>query len=200
MESIENTAMNCKLKDQSKMVLEAENTATNRNIKNPAAANMFVKNMAMGKSYDENIAADEGDNTYGVFIPGDVVEAFNAVFLEESVCRHWVIGQIHRGKFSCPECGARVPDNLIRSFWDAKRIECDNCGKWFTALTGTFLSGCHLNFQQIVLLYYLIGLNVPDKEIARIISISPCSVRLWRLTIKELEKIVRPVEAERSEG
>lgn len=175
---IENTAITKKIKDHAPDALESENTATVNNAERVMEA-IPTDSMPMREI-----------NTHGIFLPGDVVGAFNAEYLVESFCRYWVIEHLHpRKMFSCPECGTAVPENLVRSFWEAKRIECGQCGKWFTALTGTFLSGCHMNFQEIVLFALLIGLGVQDKEVARIMKISVESVRLWRLKFKELEKI-----------
>ena len=134
----------------------------------------------------KNTAIKEANRRAATFTPADVAKAFNAEFLVESFCRYWVIEKLHQPKkFLCPECGAAVPENLLRSFWEAKRIECDKCGKWFTALTGTFLSGCHFDFREIVLFVLLIGLGVQDKEIARIMTISAENVRLWRIKFNE---------------
>jgi transposase-like protein len=77
----------------------------------------------------------------------------------------------------------------LQSFWENKRIKCDRCGKYFTALTNTFLSGCHFDFREIVLLAFLLALGVSDNQIATTLKISDESVRLWRLKFKELEKI-----------
>lgn len=136
-----------------------------------------------------NIADVPTNKTSETFIPMDIVKDFNAEFLVESFCRYWVIEQLHPNKkFTCPECGTPIAENLMRSFWENKRMQCDACGKWFTALTNTFLSGCHLDFPHIVLFSLLIGLGVEDKEIARIIKITTESVRLWKIKFKELEK------------
>lgn len=135
----------------------------------------------------KNITEIKDAKILGILNPSQVIKAFTAEFLVEAFCRYWVIEQLHPAKnFKCPECGARIPDNLLRSFWENKRIEC-KCGKWFTALTGTFISGCHMDFREIVFFMLLLGLGVQDKEIARMLKISTESVRLWKLKFKELE-------------
>jgi transposase-like protein len=77
----------------------------------------------------------------------------------------------------------------MHSFWDCKRIKCGRCGKYFTALTGTFLSGCHFNFREIVLLALLLALGVVDKQIAAILKISSENVRLWRHHFGDLGQV-----------
>lgn len=125
----------------------------------------------------------------GIFTLGDVRNAFDADFLDIDKCRVWIMERLHGNQALCPECCNRINDDQATKFWRGDRVKCPQCEKYFTALTGTFLSGCHFNFRQIFLLYYLIALKFPDKEIARIIKITPESVRLWRLKVKELDKI-----------
>jgi len=137
----------------------------------------------------EKIAIDDNLKPYGVFTPADIFSAINADFLGERQCRQFVLESLHSDRAKCPECGSDIAPNLVQSFWEVRRIECGKCGKWFNALTGTFLSGCHFNFQEIVLFAMLISFEVPDKEIARIMRISFESIRLWKLKFKELEKI-----------
>jgi hypothetical protein len=109
---------------------------------------------------DKKIAIEQTNQRVGIFVVGDVLGVFAVEFLAEVFCRYWVIGKLHPDdQMRCPECGANVPDNLLRSFWDAKRIKCDHCGKYFTALTGTFLSGCHFDFREIVLLAFMLALG-----------------------------------------
>lgn len=125
----------------------------------------------------------------GSFIPVDVLAAFDAEFLVEAFCRYWVIRKLYPDdQMRCPGCGSNIPEGLLRSFWDNKRLKCDRCGKYFTALTDTFLSGCHFNFGEIVLLAFMISLGVSDKQIAKTLKISAENVRLWRHRFEAIEK------------
>jgi transposase-like protein len=128
----------------------------------------------------ENITINRQQNIRGMFVPGDVLAAFNAEFLDEMWCRAWVLERLHRESPRCPACEEEIPDRLMQSFCEVKRIRCDRCEKYFTALTGTFLSGCHFSFREIVLLAWLLALKVADKQIAETLKISVESVRLWR--------------------
>lgn len=123
----------------------------------------------------------------GRFKTGDVLDAFDADFLDEERCRSWVMNKLHPDGGHCPRCGADIPDRQMRGFWSCKRMKCGRCGKFFTALTGTFLSGCHLKFREIVLLALLLALEVPDKQIASILHMSAENVRLWRIKFKAME-------------
>jgi transposase-like protein len=135
----------------------------------------------------ENTAINTIQSMRGVFVPVDVLAAFNADFLDEKWCKAWVMERLHGDQPwmgydppFCPGCHLPVSDRMMQSFWECKRIRCGGCEKYFTALTGTFLSGCHFTFQQIVLLALLLALGIADKQIASTLNISSENVRLWR--------------------
>ncbi len=115
--------------------------------------------------------------THYFFTPSDVREEFTAKFLNESFCREWILRRLHPQGAICPRCELAVDE---QRFWSAKKMKCGNCKKWFTALTGTFLSGCQFNFSEIILLAIFLSLQVPDKKIAKVLDISSENVRLWR--------------------
>jgi len=138
---------------------------------------------------DEKIALDESEKLYGMFTPADVFSAFDADFLDDEKCRQWIIDKLHPGNKKCPECGEEILKSLLQSFWEGKRIRCWHCGKYFTALTGTFLSGCHFDFREIFLLADRLAMGEPDKQIAMKVKASAESVRLWRLRFRVLEKV-----------
>lgn len=123
---------------------------------------------------------------YKTFSPGEAISAFSADFLSEHVCRMWVLNKLHdTDPPRCPRCGEPVADNLLRSFWENRRVRCVNCRKMFTALTGTFLSGCHMTFREIFLLVVLLSFDLAGRHIAQIMKMSPENVRLWRLKLNQ---------------
>ncbi len=120
----------------------------------------------------------------GLFSIAEVLAVFSAEFMGEHVCRLWVLSKLHRDhQPCCPGCGEPVAAHLLHSFWNNGRVRCSKCRKYFTALTGTFLSGCHLGFREVMLLALLLALDVPDKQIASTIKMSAENVRLWRLKL-----------------
>lgn len=137
--------------------------------------------------YTENTAIKNKQHLGGVFVPGDVLKAFDVNVLNNETCKMWITEKLHHNEARCPRCGASLPERQMHSFLDYKRIKCDKCGKYFTALTGTFLSGCHFSFREIVLLAFLLALRVPDKQIAATLKISAENVRLWKEKFKSLE-------------
>lgn len=127
-----------------------------------------------------------------VFIPSDVAGAFHADYLDEAICRRWILTTIHgTGPIACPECRAPLTDIALQRFWEGRRICCRACGKYFTALTRTFLAGCHMNFREVILLAVFLHFDIPAREIARILRINPETVRLWEIKFNALKRIKR---------
>ncbi|HSW38051.1 MAG TPA: hypothetical protein VLL97_01000 [Acidobacteriota bacterium] len=123
----------------------------------------------------------------GMFAPTDVLAVFNVNFLDYDFSRIWILKRLHPSGAHCPGCGAAVPENKLQRFWSNRRISCRACGKYFTALTGTFIAGCQLDFRGLVLLALLLALGVHDKQIAAIVGMSAENVRLWRRKFMAIE-------------
>ena len=121
------------------------------------------------------------------FTAADVVRVFNANFLDYEFSRLWVLKTLHPDGGRCPGCGEIVPEKSRGVFWRCGRVKCRHCGKYFTGLTGTFLSGCQQDFRTIILLAVLIGLGVPSGQISSIVRMSEDSIRIWRRKFMALE-------------
>jgi len=124
----------------------------------------------------------------GSFGPGDVAQVFCADFFNSDTCREWVINRLHPHGEYCPDCGAHVPEKFIIRFRSGDRLRC-SCGKFFTALTNTFLSGCQLDTREVILLAILLFLGVGDKKIAEFLRMSTANVRLWRQKFEALDTL-----------
>ncbi len=122
------------------------------------------------------------------FMPADVLREFRAEILDEPWCRLWILKRLHGDLPRCPGCAVSIPEKSLQRFWMGARVRCDACGKFFTALTDTFLSGCHLSFQEVVMLAFMLSIEVPDKRIAELIEISAEAVRIWRHKFEAIEK------------
>lgn len=124
------------------------------------------------------------------FLPADAAAAFRADFLEEEASRRWILAMIHvAGPITCPDCRAPLTEIALQRFWKGGRICCRACGKYFTALTGTFLAGCHMDFREILLLALFLHFNISAREIARVLKISAETVRLWEIKFQALKRI-----------
>jgi len=124
----------------------------------------------------------------GVFTPGEILKVFNANFLDYEFARLWILKRLHPHGAHCPGCGAAVPAKKLRRFWANGRIRCGECGKYYTALTGTFISGCQIDFRGLMLLSVLIALGVHDGQIAAIVGMGHENVRLWRLRFEKVKQ------------
>jgi transposase-like protein len=115
----------------------------------------------------------------------EAFEALNADFFDEARCREWILKKLHPGGAFCPVCQRSINDGRRRyHFWNGDRLNCEHCGKYFTALTGQIFSGTHLDFNRLFLLAVLTGAGIKDKIIANKLKLSPESIRLWRIKFK----------------
>jgi transposase-like protein len=136
------------------------------------------------------IANNKDDRFLSAVSIPQIYAAFGAGFLDEEMCRLWVLSSLHENtSVGCPECGSVLIGTGKKNFWDGKRIRCHHCGKFFTALTGTFLSGCHLGYRTIVLLAVFLSVGMKHDEIARKLGISSEAVRLWNLKFQAIDKL-----------
>ena len=108
--------------------------------------------------------------------------ALNAEFMNEVKCREWILNKLHPTGAHCPGCGQVLDDaGRLKNFYNGDRLACRICRKYFTALTGTFFSGAHLDFKGLFLLTALSGCGVPDKIIAEKLDITLQCARSWRI-------------------
>ena len=144
----------------------------------------------------ENTASYAKRTAAGNFDLHDVAMSFSADFLDEDTCRRWILGIIYHEKdFSCPQCSAPLTGKGLLRFRAAQRVRCHACGKFFTALTGTFLQGCHLTFRQIILLAVFLYFGIRHEAIANKVGISEETVRLWQKKFQAIKQI-RDIENE----
>ena len=124
-----------------------------------------------------------------IFDINDVLHDFQANFLNEVVCREWVLKRLHPTGAYCPGCGVAIPEKSLQRFWMSERVKCCQCNKFFTALTGTFLSGCQLDYREVILLAILLSTDMSDKTIAEILNMSAANVRIWRNKFEIMGKL-----------
>jgi transposase-like protein len=148
-------------------------------------ANIEMVHNVPGVTSIENIS-EYDVHGHGVFTPQDVLNIFNVNFMDYDFARLWVLKRLHPNGANCPACSEPIPENKLYRFWSNQRISCRICGKYFTALTGTFIAGCQMDFRGIILLSFLLSLGIHDQVIAKTIDISKENVRLWRLRFKAI--------------
>ena len=119
----------------------------------------------------------------------DVMAAPVAGFFNEVACREWILKRLHLSAERCPGCGEKIPEKALPRFYEAERVKCSSCGKFFTALTGTFLSGCQLTFAEVIALAMFLSPDITDRKIAEVLSMSQANVRIWRSRFEAMEKL-----------
>ncbi len=144
----------------------------------PGKSQLF-RNCQNGKMEAAEMIATS--RTFGSFSPADVLAIFGPGFLSPDVCRAWIYRRLHPEGAHCPGCGARIdrPESLQR-FWTGERLRCPACRKYFTAQTGTMITGTHMDPQQICLMALLIALHWSPAQIAKTIGECAETVRIWR--------------------
>lgn len=136
------------------------------------------------------VPAAEPENTVkplsfiGFFTTRQALVYFDPDFFDEDACREWVISRLHPGGAFCPGCGLKLDND--KRFRGGKRCHCGRCGRMFTAKSGTFLEGMHLDFAQVYALALLIELGHSPAVIAPMVGVSSDTVRLWQKKFRML--------------
>ena len=80
----------------------------------------------------------------------------------------------------CPAChsGAVVRDGCDEAQRSRQRYRCEDCGGRFDDLTATALAGHHQPLRVRILCLYLMGLNLPNRQIAQELGLSGSDVQL----------------------
>lgn len=120
------------------------------------------------------------------FLPANVYGMFSAEFLDEGACRYALLQNMHQGHATCPRCRSAI---VSSGFWAGKRTRCQSCGKFFTAVTGTFLNGTHFDFRTVFCIALFLEAGLTHKKIGALLDISPETVRLWKMKFDAFENM-----------
>ena len=131
---------------------------------------------------------ETAENTINLnfFTAADVAKIFGPNFLDAEVCRQWILKRLHPAGAFCPCCGSSLAGRQATRFWQDRPVCCTECGKTFTARTGTILAGKNLTYQEIILMAYLMARGDSNTEIAEIIGCNRETIRLWRRQIGDV--------------
>lgn len=105
---------------------------------------------------------------------------FGSNFLDERVCRQWILRKLHGDRPSCPSCGFRIEPGRLERFFNCGRIECPDCGRSFNCLSGTPLANCPLKFADMVMMFVGFQWGLSNVEISSIVGIHRTAVMKWR--------------------
>ena len=87
----------------------------------------------------------------------------------------------------CVHCVACSSDKVVKNGHDEnhpskQRYQCNNCGKHFDDLTDTIFSGSNLSLKVWILVLYLMGLNLSNRQISKELEISePTAQRITKI-------------------
>ena len=122
----------------------------------------------------------------------DVFNRFGAYLLDEDRCRDLVIANLHPVP-ACPGCATKLTWTQDAAFRQNKRVRCNQCGRFFTALSGTPLSGMQMDFRTFVLLCFCLEAGLTNAQISILIGDTADTVRAWRRKLALLE-IIQTIE------
>lgn len=111
---------------------------------------------------------------------GNIFKVFTPAFLDEDYCRKWVIDRLHPGGILCPECGKPLREQRQEAIHRGDKTACYECGKQFTALTGSVFSGYRSDYRTIFFTLFLIGAGFSTNEIMVKTGISRTSISRYR--------------------
>lgn len=126
----------------------------------------------------------ENMTDFGFFTASDVADIFGPNFLDRDVCRQWILKRLHPAGEFCPRCGLRLSGRQATRFLQDRPVCCRECGKTFTARTGTILAGKNLSYQEIILMAWLMARGDKNSTIADIIGCNRETIRLWRQILR----------------
>ena len=112
--------------------------------------------------------------------------------LEWSKTAHWMIDLLHSDGKRCPHCHVEIVDeSRLQRWYQGERIKCSSaeCGRFYTSLTGTELSGSTLDPRELYLLKCLIEWQVPAATIVTVIPINRETVKRWEKRFQSMEQL-----------
>ena len=117
---------------------------------------------------------------------------FNSEMLEWAKTAHWMIDQFHSDGKRCPHCGVEIADEArLQRWYRGERIKCSStgCGRFYTSLTNTVLSGSTLDPRELFLLKCLLEWGVAAGTIVTIIPINKETVERWKKRFQAMERL-----------
>lgn len=116
--------------------------------------------------------------------------AFSARFLCDEDCARWLSAHLHPEGPSCPGCGQAGPGGRgAERFSLFQRVQCAECGRFFTAASGTWMSGAKISPRQVMLLAALVAFGTDMETIIRVVGVSEVTVRYWIKKFSTIERV-----------
>lgn len=146
------------------------------------------------KSRDKLLGRGVGETGSGgarvaAFSFQDVARAASWRWLDEELCRRWVLEQIYPDDPCCPVCGVAVREGkALASWWQLRRVRCHSCKHYYRATKGTILQHCNLDLRQVIMLAWAFSWDFNNAGAANLAETDKKTAKLWRLRLAELKK------------
>lgn len=126
----------------------------------------------------------------GVFTPVDAAAFFGMDLIKFDDCSRWLVTRLHPDGCFCPGCSVEITgSSRLERFRQMEQIRCTECGKKFTAKTGTILNETKLEAREIYLLACMIKWKVSPNEIADTLKVHVDTVRNWQSKFQALAEV-----------
>lgn len=128
----------------------------------------------------------------GYFTPAQALDHLAPKLLDEIESRAWILEQLHGYPpiVACPDCRFIVTrTRQVMAFTHGLYVTCPECGRKFSATTGTFIAGTHQDFRTIFLLAVLLATGLDNNQISKVLGVTAETVRLWRHRFSSLAEI-----------
>ena len=102
---------------------------------------------------------------------------------EKKSIKH-LIKFIHGNSVKCIDCKSELDIEKISS---NSFIRC-KCGKKQSWKSNTIFQGTRLSARELILIKHYLDMNVEDKEISKILSLSVDTIRLWKYRFENINK------------
>lgn len=127
----------------------------------------------------------------GVFTPADAAAFFGMDLIKFDESARWLVSRLHPDGAKCPGCSIKITgDNRLERFRRMQQLRCQECGRKFTAKTGTILNETKLEAREIYLLAVMIHLEVAPAAIAAVLRVHTDTVRNWQMKFRALAEVV----------
>ena len=113
--------------------------------------------------------------------PSAVLDAFNPAWLDADQVRDWLLRRLHPQGPVCPDCGCPPASKAkLAAFYAGRRLQCSQCGRFYSATSGTLLEGAKITPAQLALLALCQALNLPITTTAGLCGVNANTIRFWR--------------------
>jgi len=134
-----------------------------------------------------------GENkVLAAFTPAEVGAEVRFELLKFREVAQWLVTRLHPSGMWCPRCSHDMGVDSPRRWekWYAlEQVRCPDCGKRFTAATGTLLDGSKLEPREIFMLADYLDLEVPPRRIAARLKLDIGTVRSWQQKFQAVAEV-----------